>query len=249
MCRHANLWLVLAAFSAGACAHSPTTPTAFTCSTGALRGTYGSQRNGQVSAGTLITSVGLATFDGAGRVVEQLTVSTNGAFSTVSQSGSYTIGSDCAGTLTDASGALTAKLTLVHDGDELLGISVMPGSNVALHFERTPPKCGIASLYGTYGFQRSGQTSAGSLLAVGTVTFDGAGKAVATQTIDRNGTVGPPVTTPATYVVNPDCTASQSDPATGAVFAQMVVVHDDTEALAMSATAGNNVVVHYEKTQ
>src|SRR5437867_4246014 len=60
-----------------ACSHSPTAPSVIGCSTDALRGSYGSQRNGQAAPGTAFTSVGLAIFDGVGHLTEQLTVSTN----------------------------------------------------------------------------------------------------------------------------------------------------------------------------
>src|SRR5436190_1843660 len=90
---------LLVTCSAVACGGgSPTAPSVVGCSTAALHGAYGSQRNGQTAPGTLLTSVGLATFDGAGDITEQLTVSTNGAFSTItSQSSGYMIGSDCTG--------------------------------------------------------------------------------------------------------------------------------------------------------
>src|SRR5437764_4477467 len=98
---------------------SPTAPSVVSCSTAALHGAYGSQRNGQTAPGTLLTSVGLATFDGAGHIAEELSVSTNGAFSAIAgQSSGYTIGSDCTGTQTDANGNQVAKLTMVHSGDE-----------------------------------------------------------------------------------------------------------------------------------
>ena len=221
------------------------------CSTAALQGPYGSQLNGQAAPGTALTSVGLATFDGLGHVLERMSVSTNGIFSTITnQSGGYTIDSDCTGIQTDASGNTVAKLTMVHASDEVLGISIVPGTNIALHFERITSGCTNATLNGNYGFQRNGQTGPGApLLAIGTITFDGLGNAVATQTTERGGVIGAPVTAPATYVVNSDCTATQADPTTGNVFAQMVVVHGGDEVLGISMTPGNNVVVHYERTK
>src|SRR5438132_7805409 len=123
---------VLVTFSAIACGGSPTAPSVVSCSTAALRGPYGSQRNGQAAPGTALTSVGLATFDGLGHVLERMTVSTNGIFSTITnQSGGYTIDSDCTGIQTDASGNTVAKLTMVHASDEVLGISIVPGTNIA----------------------------------------------------------------------------------------------------------------------
>ena len=196
----------------------------------------------------MLTSVGLAMFDGQGHIVEQQTISTNGNFSTNTVPvGGYAIGPDCTGTLSDGSGKTMANLVMVHAGDEVLGISVVPGSNVAVHFERIEGTCSFASLNGDYGFQRNGQSGPGaSLLALGTITFDGKGNSVAQQTTERSGAIGPLNTLVGTYVINPDCTGTQTD-STGSVFGQLVVVHGGDEALGMSMTAGNNVVIHYER--
>jgi hypothetical protein len=136
---------------------------------------------------------------------------------------------------------------MVHGSDEVLGISVLPGSNVAMHFERIDGGCSNATLNGAYGFQRNGQSSPGaSLLALGTIVFDGEGNSVAEQTTDRSGTIGPLNTLVGTYAINPDCTGTQTD-TTGSVFGQMVIVQGGDEVLGMSMTAGNNVVIHYER--
>ena len=242
---------VLVGVSTIACARSPTEPSVVSCSTAALRGSYGSQRNGQSAPGTALTSVGLATFDGLGHVLEQMTVSTNGIFSTItSQAGGYTIDSDCTGFQTDANGNAVARLTVVHGNDEVLGISVVPGTNIAFHFERITGVCNNATLNGNYGFQRNGQTGPGApLLSIGTITFDGNGNAVATQMAERSGVIGPLNTFVTRYSVNADCTGTQTDPPTGNVFGQIVVVHGGDEVLGMSMTPGNNVVIHYERTK
>jgi hypothetical protein len=232
-----------------ACSHSPTAPSVVGCSTDTLRGSYGSQRNGQTAPGTAFTAVGLATFDGVGHLTEQMTVSTNGVFSTTSQSGGYTMGSDCTGTLTDTNGNTVSNLTMVHGNDQVIGMSLAPGSSVALHFERIDGVCSNATLKGVYGFQRNGQANGAPLLALGTITFDGKGNAQGGQTIDRGGVVGAPGTfTGYTYVVNPDCTGMQLDPS-GGIISPLAVVHGGDEALGMSMTPGNNVVVHYERTR
>jgi len=228
--------------------NSPTSPSLGSCATSALRGAYGSQRNGQTGPGSLLTSVGIATFDGAGHIVEEQSVSTNGSFSSVTnQGGGYTIGQDCSGTETDEPGNSIANLVMVQGGDEVLGISVVPGSNVAVHFERIEGSCSNATLNGVYGFQRNGQVGPGApLLALGTITFDGNGNSTAQQTTDRSGTIGPANSLVGTYAIRADCTGTQMD-TTGTIFGQIVIVHGGAEVLGMSMTAGNNVVIHYEK--
>jgi hypothetical protein len=224
-----------------------TAPASVGCSTAALTGTFGSQRNGQTKPGTMISAVGLATFDGNGNVAEQQSVMTNGVFSSVTnQAETYAINPDCTGTLTDASGNLAARLTMVHDGTEVLGESTVPGSNEAMHFETITGPCSLATLNGSYGFQRNGTTSAGTLLAIGTITFDGQGNFVASQIIDRNGTFGTATSQIGTYAVNPDCTSTSSD-TTRSVFTQQVIVAGADETIGISTTPGNNVVVHGER--
>ena len=243
--------LLLTALVSEACASSDlVAPTqSSSCSTAGLMGNYGSQRNGQTVPGTFWTSVGLAVFDGRGNINSQQAVSINGASSPVaSQVGTYTINADCTGTESDASGKVLSTLVMVHGGDEVLGISVIPGSSMTVHYERIVGPCSNAMLVGDYGFQRNGQTGPGlSLLALGTITFDGKGNSVAAQTLDRSGTVSSVANQIGTYLINPDCTGTQTDPATGKVFGQLVVVHGGDELLGMSTTAGNNVVIHYEK--
>jgi hypothetical protein len=221
-------------------------PTFAGCTTAALKGTYGVQRNGQMKPGSSLTAVGIATFDGKGNLVEQQTMSVNGTFTSATNQSTYEIDADCTGTETDPSGVVVARLTMVHGGDEVLGMSFLPSSNVAVHYEKITGACTVATLNGVYGFQRNGTTSAGPLVAIGTATYDGHGNFVASQITDRNGTFGAPSNQTGTYAVNPDCTASASD-TTQTVFSQMVIVSEAEEVLGMSMTAGNNVVVHFER--
>lgn len=112
------------------------------CSNATLDGTYGFQRNGQTSQGP-ITAVGLIVFDGRGNFVDQQTIARSGKFSTVTdQTGTYEVKPDCTGTETDPTGAVFATIVVVHNGGEVLGMSMTPGNNVAVHFERVtdPPQ-------------------------------------------------------------------------------------------------------------
>lgn len=238
----------LAVLAWAACSSKAVTaPAGITCSTAALTGPFGSQRNGQTKPGTMISAVGVATFDGNGNVVEQLSVMTNGVFSSVTnQVGTYAINPDCTGTLSDGSGNLLARLAMVHNGAEVLGESAVPASNEALHFEKITGTCSLATLNGAYGFQRNGTTSTGTLLAIGTITFDGHGNFVASQITDRNGTFGAPTDQSGTYAVNPDCTSTSSD-TTRSIFTQQVIVTGADAMLGISTTPGNNVVTHGER--
>ena len=225
---------------------SVTAPASAACATSALTGTFGAQRNGQIRPGTLISAVGIATFDGKGNIVEHMTVMTNGTQSTVANQAIYAINADCTGTESDSSGNVVARLTVVHGGDEVLGMSAAPLSNEAMHYERITGTCSLASLNGEYGFQRNGVTSTGPLIAIGTVTFDGRGNYSASQITGRSGVFSTSTDQTGTYAVNPDCTSSESSAANG-TFAQLAIVNGGDEVLGMSLTPGNNVVVHFER--
>jgi hypothetical protein len=220
------------------------------CTLRSLEGTYGVQRMGHTSQGQL-TAVGLAAFDGQGNSVANETISRNGVFSESQLPAPYTVNPDCTGTLT-LDGAAFARLMIVNGGSSVLGMSLTPGNTVAIHYERVVDRpgaraaaaCTNATLAGSYGFQRMGQTSQGQLTALGIATFDGLGTGAADQTISRNGVFsesqlsGP-------YNVNPDCTGALT--VNGAAFAHLVVVHGGSEVLGMSLTLGNNVAIHYER--
>lgn len=125
------------------------------------------------------------------------------------------------------------------------GLSVLPGSNASVHYERITGPCTIATVRGDYGFQRNGLNAAGAqLLALGKMFFDGAGNQVVRQSIDRNGNFVT-IDQLGIYQVASDCTGTQSD--SSGVFARMVVTHNGDEMLGMSLTPGNSVVTHYER--
>ena len=240
------LILAFAVVAAGCSSSDSVAP--LTCGIPALKGAYGVQRNGQVGPGARIAAVGVANFDGNGRLSGKETLSLNGVFSPVTLSGSYSLDADCTGTESDVSGNVIANLAMVHGGDELFGESLVPGSNVAFHYVRITGPCSNATLNGRYSFQRNGQNAAGAtLLATGTIVFDGQGNQTVRQTIDRGGTFTT-VDQVGFYLVNSDCTGTQSDNRdnTG-VFSQLVIVHDADQVLGISQTPGNTIVVHYEK--
>lgn len=239
---------VLAVFASAAC-HSSDIVSVLPCSTAALRGSYGVQRNGTTGPGSHWTSVGVAAFDGKGNVLTSQAISMNGTFSSVTnQVGGYVINSDCTGTESDASGTIVGTLVMVHGADEVLGISLVPGNSMTVHYERIVGACLTSTLTGDYGFQRNGQNAAGlAVVSIGHITFDGNGNQTVVETTIRGGVISSGVPLTGTYAINPDCSGTQTDPATGKIISQLAVVHGGDEVLGMSETAGNNIVIHYEK--
>ena len=242
--------LFLTLVSAGCGASSIEAPaTLASCSTALLNGSYGSQKNGQTAPGSVWTSVGVAVFDGQGNIAFHQAVSVNGVTTNgSSESGTYTVNADCTGTENDSTGKPISTLVVVHGGDQVIGESLLPGGSMAIHYERITGPCVTGMLSGDYGYQRNGQTGPGaSLLALGTINFDGKGNSVSAQTIDRGGTITHVANQLGTYAINSDCTGTQADAATGIVFSRIVIVAGGDTGLGMSTTPGNNVVLHYER--
>jgi hypothetical protein len=125
-------------------APNPDSGGAARCSNATLNGIYGFNRNGQTSQGAL-TSVGAARFDGEGNeTVAEETIAISGNYSTVTnQVFTYSIKPDCTGVRTSATGE-DVLLLIVHDGSQILGMSMIPETNVAIHYERVadPPSGG-----------------------------------------------------------------------------------------------------------
>lgn len=103
-----------------------------------------------------------------------------------------------------------------------------------------PPRvCVNATLLGSYGFYRSGVTTAGPLAGLGILHFDGY-SAVGTQSISRNGTFQFDAPINGTYQIASDCTGKFLAP-DGTEIARVIVVDEGKGFYIMSETAGNAV--------
>ncbi len=108
--------------------------------------------------------------------------------------------------------------------------------------------CSEATVAGTYGFQRHGTKTDGTLItSVGNITFDGQGNIVGGQEWTmRNGVMTYRPLGGGTYVISPDCTGQIVDPTLGPI-SRFAVVSRGRELLGMSLSAGNSVWARYEK--
>jgi hypothetical protein len=112
------------------------------CSNATLTGNYGFIYNGSNAPGHSVTgkntfgnaAVGVFTFDGAGNVTVSYTAVFNGyAFSTsVPDTGTYTVNSDCTGTATDATIDLHFNSVSVGGGNEFFEIQTDEGTTDTL---------------------------------------------------------------------------------------------------------------------
>ncbi len=105
--------------------------------------------------------------------------------------------------------------------------------------------CSVNTLFGAYGFYRTGQTPGGPLAAVGVATFNGLGDVLVRQTIEKNGvSTSDLFSTPATpgkYEIEPDCTGKFFAPDGTTTIAHVTVVDHGSEIFILSMSAGNTV--------
>lgn len=104
------------------------------CSTASLIGTFGFTSSGFITPPAVagpFAGVGTQTFDGNGATTAAATQSQNGNIRQVTITGTYTVNSDCTGTLTllASPGGFTSHFYFVIDdtGSELLAICTDPG--------------------------------------------------------------------------------------------------------------------------
>jgi uncharacterized protein (TIGR03437 family) len=194
-----------------------------TCTSSSLSGTYEFLLNGRqvTAAGTvskLFQAVGTAAFDGLSKVTLTMTsnvVSTTQSFGTpLVYSGSYSLQSNCVGSITIATGG-TATFTVEAYAQgkafALIGSDATYAYNGSGNAQ--PPAC-PATLTGVHEFSGNGSALSGpSVSAVldvaGVLQFDGQGNLTASWTQVSNLTTTNVAAT-GTYTVNSNCLATAS---------------------------------------
>ena len=103
------------------------------CSNASLQGGYGfSHGETAVPAGTPFAALGRWNFDGKGKFTNTLTINDNGKVTPITDSGTYTVGTDCTGKIFILGGTGTIEIVLVDGGKEFYGIATNPSSIVVL---------------------------------------------------------------------------------------------------------------------
>ncbi len=194
-----------------------TTPV--TCTNASLTGTHSLLLTGRDVLSTVVFSkssqgVGTATFDGIGGVTFNLTTNTNSSASVTQKlTGTYSLPSNCLGTLT-ITGGDSASFTLIpyNQGKNF----TITGQDATYAFTGgggiAPTACLAATLSGAYTFTGSGYAlTAGVISGVNTISgllqFDGAGAITGNWSI-ANSTTITPVNVTGQYTVSPSCVAS-----------------------------------------
>lgn len=190
-----------------------------TCSSSTLNGTYsltlsGRDLNSSVAFTSLLQGIGTATFDGLSKVTFNLTNNTNKTSGVPqTQSGAYSLQSNCIGTVNITSGD-TATYTLgVYNTGAAYFITGQDGTYSLLGSgNTTPASCTTGTLGGTYAFNGNGDAlTLGAISGVndisGLLTFDGTSAVTGTWVVAASGT-STTTTITGTYNVASGCTAT-----------------------------------------
>jgi hypothetical protein len=220
------------------------------CSNATLTGQYGINLDGSAfatagnSGGTFQRLIGLFTADGAGLAKANLTTSSNGVVTTVVYTGSYSIQSNCSGSLT--LGPLT--LTVGPSGDGQSAVLAGVASNVALagNLRKAPASCSANTLSPGYSWESDGQVvqAGGVATAVSAfvnVQLDGRGNLAGGMIRVQ---FGAPVTVTINgqYTLNTDCTGSMRFTDTqGTMYNIAFVVIEGGGSLLVIQTDATNV--------
>jgi uncharacterized protein (TIGR03437 family) len=202
----------------GACAQAQTQIGGGTCALSSLSGNYAFTTTGrQVSSTGAFQKVyqanGTATFDGGGKVTFTLNSNTNSASAAQSYTGTYTLPSNCLGTLTAtiaAGDTANYSLAVYNKGLAFLLSGTDGTYNLTGNGTIQPSSCLISTLSGVYAFSGTGFVLAsGAVNAVvniaGLLQFDGSGNVTANFTINAAGSPALPVTGGGTYAVTNSC--------------------------------------------
>ena len=95
-----------------------------------LHGNYMSRSTGTIVGVGPITAVGRIAYDGKGNFVNPYTVSVNGVISTATEIGTYSVNSDCTGSVVATDGA-HYSFVITPDGAGLTGLTPIPAGSSA----------------------------------------------------------------------------------------------------------------------
>jgi hypothetical protein len=222
------------------------------CNSQHLRGTYALTLSGfrtlltppqAIGAFSPIAVGGTFRFDGNGSVSRFLLVSFAGQVFPVSDTGSYSVNTDCSGSTSFSDIPETHNLYIVDEKTVAIVTSTTGAAGATtLTKQHVEDECTDRSLRGAYVFIGNGlatfqtppqSTDAFSPVSVaGTFTFDGKGTVLRAVSLSFAGLISPYDDT-GIYHVNPDCTASASFASDAETF-YLVFVNSRTIAVTVS---------------
>ncbi len=181
---------------------------------------YNATATGAVNAASAAT--GLLQFDGQGNVTASITQVSNGTASTpLSLTGTYSLSSNCLGSVTFSSAkpayvmSLSISNASTSAATDLLVTFAQSSKTLisgnAHQIDTTAGACSAATLSGPFSLTLSGRSIssagnfAGSLQGNGTITFDGVGKVTVAGTANTNLAAGLPLAYSGTYTLAANC--------------------------------------------
>jgi hypothetical protein len=220
------------------------------CTAATLQGPYGFHTNGvSVQLGIqLFASVGIVTFDGAGRFDATLSSSRDGVIRRASFQGSYAVNPDCTGEIRNDAGGLVQDTVIVDGGKEIRSLARNPDALpvwTGLFKKQEVAGCSAASMEGNWGYSFQGsilvEGSFRPAAITGLVRFDGVGRVTGTES--RN-VGGEPVQlqVDTNYTVAGDCSGETAG------LSYFVLVGDGSEAF-LIRTIDGWVVTGFPKRQ
>jgi len=181
------------------------------CSNSILTGGYGFGALGTNASGNSVALSGLFTADGNGKLKGSQTESVNGTISSnVAISGTYSINSDCNGTM-----AITPKggtkqnynVTVASQGSRFFSLETDTGSVLSLYGRATEETTCTTNASGIFGFTGSGSfVGTGNIAISGQITLDGAGHVSGIESSSIAGKINSNIPFTGTYSVNSNCT-------------------------------------------
>ena len=212
------------------------------CSNATLNGTYAFTLSGWATpppktategkSSIPLAVVGVATFDGAGNWNTSFTYSHNGDItSATSVPGTYTVNSNCTGTIT---GVSDLAIVILDGGAEVTGVQTDKDTTATIVAKKQNASgCSNATLTGNYAVTLTGfgtpppHLSPGNasvpVALAGLATFDGAGTFTGSFTNSHNGEISTLQSDAGTYAVNSDCTGTLTDETAGVHFAIVIL--------------------------
>lgn len=189
------------------------------CSAASLNGTYALVLTGRAVSGSgtltaVFQSNGTAVFDGQAKVTFNVTANTSQTTGkAMTYSGTYSVPSNCYGTLTLTSGSSATFSLVVWNGGQDFNIAGQDATYLYSGSGATPPgACATATLSGEYGFSENGFTFSGTAITgtadeAGILQLDGQGNAAASYFLTSGGT-STSYTATGNYSVASGCTGS-----------------------------------------
>jgi hypothetical protein len=214
------------------------------CSNATLVGNYGFTVTGVNSTGALSAAVGQLTADGKGNVTGIFSNSTAGVISSnVSLTGTYSVKTNCTGTITLTPSGGTAtnfSVVVVSNGGQFELTETDTGSTeYGYALAQGKATCTNAGIKNTYGFRGGGYTapSMAPNAWIGQVKLNGVGAFTGSESASFGGTIQSfPLT--GSYSVSSNCTGTATYNGANVTHTFFVIVNGGQSAMHIQTDAG-----------